>query len=141
MTRIVFSLPILPSKILLLYLMIIHSVMLVTLLSLFSVSWWSFTTTLVIAVSFIYFYRQSRLIVKIEQDADDGWHCHYRDGSSRSQLTLSSSVVIPQLVILYFNGRKFWQQAYAVTIVADAVDAELFRQLRLYCRDPKTFQQ
>lgn len=141
MTRIVFSLPILPSKILLLYLMIIHSVMLVTLLNLFAISWWSFTAILVIAISFIYFYKQSQQLIKIERDAGDGWHGHYRDGSSRSLLGLSSSVVIPQLVILYFSGRRFWQRSYAITILADAVDAELFRQLRLYCRDPKTFQQ
>ena len=146
MTRIVFSMPVSRSRMLLLYLIVSHSVMLVALLNLLAVSLWSVLVTLMITLSFVYYCRQNQwlksksLMFKIERGADELWHLQYGDDKQNSKLTLTGSVVTPQVTILYFNGKQFWQR-YAITIVADAVDAELFRQLRVYCRDPKTFQQ
>jgi toxin CptA len=134
------------SRKLLVYLIIIHSVMLVTLLSLLVISWWSLFVSAILLTSFIYYAQQyqwlkpRKSVVSINYHADKGWSLHYSDESVRSGLSLMSSFVTPQLVILYFNHRYFWQRD-VVTIMDDSVDAQLFRQLRVYLKSPKTFQK
>jgi hypothetical protein len=134
------------SRKLLVYLIIIHSVMLVTLLSLLVVSWWTLFASAILLTSFIYYIRQhqwlktQKSVVSINYQADKGWSLHYSDWSVKSGLSLMSSFVTPQLVILYFNHQYFWQRD-VVTIMDDAVDAQLFRQLRVYLKSPKTFQK
>ena len=140
MTRIVFSMAIVPSKSIAIYLVIIHSLMLVTLLSLLANSWWALLTIVFMVLSFVYFYGQTQSLIKLERDVDNGWYCYYQNNKLRSALRLTSSIVTSSLVMLYFNGNNYWQR-YSVIIMVDAVDAELFRQLRVYCRDPKTFQK
>lgn len=146
MTRIVFKMEITRSRMLLTYLLIIHSLMLVTMMSLLVASWWSVPVFIIIVLSAVYYCRQyqwlnrQKALNKIERDASDKWILSYQNGKQHSELTLSSSYVTPQLVIMYFNNSHFWQR-YAVTIVFDAVDKQLFRKLRVYLRDPKTFQK
>lgn len=134
------------SRKLLVYLIIIHGVMLVTILSLVVVSWWSLFASAILLTSFIYYAKQhqwlkaKKSVVSIDYHVDKGWSLHYTDMSAKSGLSLMSSFVTPQLVILYFNRHYFWQRD-VITIMDDAVDAELFRQLRVYLRSPKTFQK
>jgi len=134
------------SRKLLTYLIIIHSVMLVTLLSLLIVSWWSLFASAVVLTSFIYYakkhqwLRAKKSVISIDFHIDKGWSLYYSDASAKSELSLISSYVTPQLVILYFNHRYFWQRD-VVTIMDDAVDAQSFRQLRVSLRAPKTFQK
>jgi hypothetical protein len=131
------------SRKLLMYLIIIHSV---TLLSLLVLSWWTLFDLAILLTSFIYYaqrhqwLRAHKSVVSIDYHADKAWSLCYSDASTKSGLSLMSSFVTPQLVILYFNRRYFWQRD-AITIMDDAVDAELFRQLRVYLRSPKTFQK
>lgn len=134
------------SRKLLVYLIFIHSLMLVTLLSLLTITWWSLFATIILLTSFIYYAQRyqwlkaKRSLIGVEYHEDNGWSLHYSDESTKYGLNLVSSFVTPQLVMLYFNHRFFWQ-GDVVTIIDDAVDAELFRQLRVYLRSPKTFQQ
>ncbi|HDY84922.1 hypothetical protein LCGC14_1039380 [marine sediment metagenome] len=134
------------SRKLLIYLIVVHSVMLTTLLSLLAISWcWGLASILVL-VSLIYYLRQhqwlksKRSLMSIDYDVDKGWLLNYSDGWQKSGLKLMGCFVTPHLVMLYFNRRYFWQSD-VVTIINDAVDAELFRQLRVYLKSPKTFQQ
>jgi hypothetical protein len=134
------------SKKLLAYLILIHSLLLVTLLSLLGTSWWSLFSTVLLIASFIYYARQhqwlkaKRSLVSVKCNDDKCWLLSYSDESQKSGLNLASSFVTPQLVMLYFKGRYFWQRR-SVTVMPDAVDAELFWQLRVYLRTSKTFQQ
>jgi hypothetical protein len=120
--------------------------MLVTLLSLLEIFWWSLFASAILLTSFIYYAQQHqwlrprKSVVSINYQADKGWSLHYSDWSVKTGLSLTSSFVTPQLVILYFNDRYFWQRD-VITIMDDAVDAQLFRQLRVYLRAPKTFQE
>lgn len=140
------SMVIVRSRKLLAYLIITHSVLLVTLLSLLAVSWWSLLASAVVLASFIYYAQQhqwlkgAKSVGSIDYHADNGWSLHYSDQSKKFGLSLNSSFVTPQLVILYFNRSYFWQRD-VITIMDDAVDATLFRQLRVYLRTPKTFQK
>ena len=133
------------SRKLLAYLILIHSLLLATLLSLLEISWWSLFSTIILIASFIYYTRQhqwlkaKRSLVSVECNDDKCWSLSYSDQSQKSGLNLESSFVTPQLVMLYFNGNYFWQRR-SVTVMADAVDAELFRQLRVYLKSSKTFQ-
>ena len=134
-----FSISISRSKNITLYLLLIHGLMLATLLSLIEISWWSLLAFVLTVLNYRYFYQQTNAISKIERDADNNWYCHYRNGKVLESLRLTNSVVTPIFVILYFKGNSIWQRS--TIIMADAVDAELFRQLRVNCRDPKTFQK
>tara|TARA_R110002167_G_scaffold7925_8_gene37122 strand:+ start:1025 stop:1444 length:420 start_codon:yes stop_codon:yes gene_type:complete len=135
-----------PSRKLLAYLIITHSVMLVTLLSLLAVTWWSLLASAVLLASFIYHAQQhqwlkaKKSVISIDYIDDEGWSLHHLDDTETLGLNLTSSFVTPQLVILYFNHHYFWQNE-VITLIDDAVDAELFRQLRVYLKSPKTFQQ
>lgn len=133
------------SRNLLVYLIVIHSMMLVTLLSLLGVTWWSPFVLILLLISFIYYaqYHQwlkaKKSLVRVEYHDDTGWSLQYSDTSQKSGLRLTSSFVTPQLVILYFN-RRYCLPGKTVTIINDAIDAESFRQLRVYLKTPKTFQ-
>ena len=146
MIRIVFSLDIARSNHLLSYLVILHGMMLITMVSLSTGFWWSIVACVLIGLSLRHYCQRHQWLqstqstVKIERMASGQWSLRYRDNRQSLGLTLVKSFVSPQIVILYFKGSKWWAHS-SVTIVADAVDAELFRQLRVYCRDPKTFQQ
>lgn len=146
MIRTAFSLTISRSTRLLIYLLFAHGLMLITMLNLLQGYWWLLSVSLAIIVSFIHCYQKYQLLsgdkfmTKIERDTNDDCSVFYGDDSKNSALKLSSSVVTPNLVILYFKGAHFWQSTTAF-LVADAVDPDLFRELRVYCRDPKIFQQ
>jgi len=142
MTRLIIT----RSRKLLIYLIFVHSLMLATLMSLLAITWWSLLVTIILLVSFIYYAQQhqwlktKKSLVCVEYHEDKGWSLHYSDQSQKRRLNLASSVVTPQLVMLHFKRRYFWQSDL-VTIIDDAVDVELFRQLRVYLRTPKIFQR
>lgn len=134
------------SRKLLAYLVFVHSVMLVVILSLLGLSWWSLFITLIVVVNFTYYAQQHRWlkakksIIRIDYHVDNDWSLHYLDRTEKLGLKLTSSFVTPYLVILHFNHDYFWQRE-VITIIDDAVDERGFRQLRVYLRSPKTFQQ
>jgi len=142
----VFNLPIGRSTWMMTYLIVIHSVILLTLLSLLTHYYWLIIPITLIILSFIFYLRQYQYlssksaITKIARDTQQKWLLYCSAGVRYSDVQLVSSVVTNQVVILRFKGQRFWQ-TYSVVIVADAVDSKLFHQLRVYCRAPKTFQQ
>ena len=145
MTRIVFSMAVGRSKRLLVYLIAIHITMLATALSLLGASVWSFITMMIMVYSLIYYCKKNqwlksnKAMIRIERDIDDKWRLFYQATTHSKPLTLSNCVVTQQFIILYFNRRGFCKET--VTVMSDSVNAEYLRQLRVYCRDPKTFQQ
>ncbi|NOQ81430.1 MAG: hypothetical protein GQ548_02730 [Methylophaga sp.] len=146
MTRIVFSMELTRSRKLLGYLIVTHILMLVTSLSLQIISVWIVLVVSLILLSFVYYCQKyqwlnsSRAIIRLDRDSDERWHLFYSNNSQRTKLILTNSVVTPYLAILTFQDVKAWK-ATTVTILNDAVEASMFRQLRVYCRDPKTFQK
>jgi len=141
-----FSIELGRSKWLLSYLIIIHSLMLGTMMTLLADMWLSLIAVATISISFIYYCKQyqwlkkGRAITKIERNAKQQWTLFYSDNSSQGHLALNHCVATSKLVILYFSGASS-RRIKSVTILEDAVDADLFRALRVYCRDPKTFLQ
>jgi len=133
------------SKRLLVYLLAIHVTMLATALSLLGSPIWSALTIVFMVCSFIYYCKKNqwlksnKAIIRIERDIDGKWHLFYQATTHSKPLTLSHCVVTQQCIILYFNRSRFYKET--ITIMSDSVDAERLRQLRVYCRDPKTFQQ
>lgn len=146
MTRIVFSMELARSRKLFGYLIVTHILMLVTSLSLQIISVWIVLVVSLILLSFVYYcqnyqwLKSSRSIIRLERDSDNLWHLFYSNNSQRDKLILTNSVVIPYLAILTFQDTRAWK-SITVTIFNDAVEANMFRQLRVYCRDPKTFQK
>jgi hypothetical protein len=144
MTRIVFSLAIDRSKIILTYLIAIHSIMLLTLLSLLELSVVALLTTIILLASFIYYCRQHQwlgsdaAVVGLERDAKQHWYLESKNGKRTSALQLRSCFVTPSLLILNFKGDSIWPYK-TVTLFVDALETEKFRKLRVYCRHPKTF--
>jgi len=122
-----------------------HGLMIVTLGCVLGASGWMIFMTIILILSFIHYgqYHQwlknNKSLVRVERDSNNKWTLIYSNNSQCTKLKLTSSYVSPQLVILYFSKIYFWQRS-TVTIIVDAVDDKLFRHLRLYCRDPKTFQ-
>jgi len=145
MTRIVFSMVIGRSKRLLVYLLAIHVTMLATAISLLGTSIWSALILVLMVCSFIYYCKKNqwlksnKAIRRIERDSDGKWRLFYQATTHAKPLTLSNCVVTQQCIILYFNRNRFCKET--ITIMSDSVDVECLRQLRVYCRDPKTFQQ
>jgi len=68
------------------------------------------------------------------------WTVNYFDGSSLAELELKSSYVSPLITLIHLKIKGKWRKI-TVVILSDAVDSELFRQLRVMLRDPKTFQK
>lgn len=146
MTRTVFSIAIGRSRTLLAYFIIIHTIALVMLLSLWglSVSLGTLLSVLILAVSLVYYCQQyqwlasKKAIFRVERDTYNEWTLHHQDNTQTAHLTLKSSVVTQPFIMLNFIGQSMWK-SYSITIMSDAVDGESLRQLRVYCRDPKTF--
>lgn len=91
--------------------------------------------------AYCYFDIGSRCFAqKLQRDQLGLWTIVKGDGNAEKALQLKSSVVGQYCAILYFQ-RPHSLLEKAVFICADAVDYELYRQLRVYCRDPMTFQQ
>jgi len=146
MKRIVFNMLISRSQRLMIYLLGIHTIILIILTILFKNSYWVIAPAILIISSFIYYlHRYQGLksafsIIRISRDSEQNWSLYSALGEQYSELELRNSVVTCQQLILYFKGQRFWQY-YSLLIMADSVDATQFRHLRLYCRSPKTFQQ
>ncbi len=125
------------------YLLSIHSLLLLMLFSLLS-GYELIVAILLLVVSFSHYYRQycslkNHYILTLTSDNKPYWNIQDADNVVQKQQLLKRSVVTSRLVILYFEGASRWRDK-SIIIVADAVDAERFRQLRVYLRMPKTFQ-
>lgn len=144
MTRIVFSLAIDRSKIILMYLIAVHSMMMLTLLSLLELSVVTPLTMIILLASFIYYCRQHQwlesdaALIGLERDAKQQWYLESKNGNRTQALQLRSCFATPSLLILNFKGDSIWTYK-TVTLFVDALEAEKFRKLRVYCRHPKTF--
>lgn len=138
------------SKWLLIYLVAVHIIMLATLMSLLADIGPSLIAIVIISASFIFYcqryqwIKHGRSIIKVVCDDKNDWQIYYSDGNVNQKLALKHGVVTAQLIILRFSAISFWHSK-SVTIMADAVDADLFRALRVHLRRPsrdiKTFQQ
>jgi hypothetical protein len=130
---------------LLVYLISIHGLMLAMLINLLSYFWLSFAVFLLTA-SLSYYCRRyqwldsSYACTQLGYDNKGQWILRYSDSSLQDKLSLKHCVVTSRFVIVYFAGTSQWREK-SITIVVDAVDIELFRQLRVYLRSPKTFQR
>jgi hypothetical protein len=139
-----FSIVIGRSKWLLAYLVIIHNLILVTMVTLLPNIGSSFMAVALISTSFIYYcgryqwLKSYRAIIKLERNSKKKWTVFHSDNTSQKNLVLKHCVVTPKLIILYYSGSSRWR-GKSITILEDAVNAELFRQLRVYLRAPKTF--
>lgn len=144
MTRIVFSIAIGRSKLLLLYLVLAHGVMIMTVFSLLGVNYMSMMILMVLLFSFVYYCSQYQwlkselAVIAIEQDETQQWMCVLKSGKRSQFLQLKSCFVSSALVMLTFRSQRLGS-GKTVTLFADATDPELLRQLRVYCRKPKTF--
>jgi hypothetical protein len=128
------------------YLLLLHSFFFVITATL-PIEWlWRSGLCFLVLFSFLFYYRAHYLIMgrcnvrKLIRSGDETWTIYFGDGRCAKDLVLQQCVVIPQLVILYFRTTQFWKPQ-SVYITADQVDSELFRQLRVYCREPETFQR
>ncbi|MBE0439254.1 MAG: hypothetical protein IBX57_05670 [Gammaproteobacteria bacterium] len=145
-TRTVFTLPIARSNSLGIYLLALHLIMLISVLSVVHHLIAMFAIVVLVGCSFIYYLRRYYFLTdaispsKLSRDSDTNWVISYSSNTISEPLMLASSYVSQYCVILYFKGAGFWSEK-AVVIMSDAVDGELFRQLRVYCRDPNTFQK
>ncbi len=145
-TRTVFTLPITRSNRLCMYLLTIHLIVLVSVLSVLDHLVAMIGIIALISCSFIYYLRRYYLLThakscsRLSRDSDNNWLITYGSNKTCQPLMLLSSYVSQYCVILYFKGESYWSK-YSALIMSDAVDGELFRQLRVYCRDPKTFQK
>lgn len=127
------------SKTLLIYFIVIHSLVLITLLSLLDKNIWKLLIILAVTLSFIHYCRRyqwlpyAKSIIRVERNIDKQWSCHQRDNYSNDNLKLVNSFVIPELVILNLQHSNRWKKK-SILIMEDTVDADLFRQLRIDCR-------
>ena len=123
------------------YFIAIHCLMMVTLMSLLGICYQLLIVLCLLLVSFIYYCRKyqwlqsDKSIIRIERDANQQWYLIQKNELKSSAYLLTSSFVISSLVILHFEGHQ------SVTIFADAVEPDLLRQLRVYCRRPSTFSR
>ena len=146
MARIAYKLDIGRSDYLVFCIFILHLIVVFTALTINVAIQYQVLMLLVVAVSayyygYCYYLRQSSLAIKaIERTIDDGWTIHYGDGHKSGVLKLKGSYVSALVVILHFRRTSFFSSK-SVVVMFDAVDQELFRQLRVYCRDPKIFQK
>jgi len=143
MSRMDFSLPLQLSWVLLIYLILLHSLIAITIVLTPLHGVITGALLLVCLFSFRFYYQQFYLqtgrhkLVKLARNSENLWYLFYGDQRQDGALYLTRCLVMPELVILYFKRQRCWQ-CQAVWITADSVDSELFRQLRVYCRDPKT---
>lgn len=145
-TRTVFTLPVARSNRLGIYLLTLHLIMLISVLSVVHQPIEMIAIVVLIGCSLIYYLRRYYFLTdatslsKLSRDSNTNWVITYSSNNASEPLMLASSYVSQYCVILYFKGAGFWSEK-AVFIMSDAVDGELFRQLRVYCRDPTTFQK
>jgi len=143
---IVFHIQIGRSRWLLFYLGFIHAVMLITLLNLAISSAWLVFCISLLVFSFIYSCREyqwlknSKVVKEIKRDASGLWQLEYLNGKTQEELKLQHSFVSVNLVILHLKSSSRWS-CLPIVILGDAVDKKLFRQLRVYLKDPKLFLQ
>lgn len=141
-----FSLHIGRSKTLLAYLILLHSLLLITWLNLAVPISLNIAGVCLISISFVYYchrfqwFTYAKAITRIERNKDERWVLFLADGKRFSRQTLQSSYVISHLLIMNFVGMKWWQRQNVVLCV-DAVDRELFRQLRIFARNAKSYPQ
>ena len=146
MVRVEYKLILGRSKWILVYLVGLHLFILLTLLSLALPHIWDGTVIVSMIGSFIYYCRQQQWLrsknslSQLERYADNNWAVHYQNGKTVSALELNGCVECSFLIILTFRRELSWR-SYSVIVMADAVETEAFRQLRLFCRSPKTFPE
>lgn len=143
---IVFHMQIGRSRWLLFYLGFIHSVMLITLLNLAISSVWLVFGISLLVFSFIYSCREyqwlknSKVVSDIKRDENGLWQLEYLNGKTQAELKLQHSFVSVNLVILHLKSSSRWR-CLPIVILSDAAEKNLFRQLRVYLKDPKIFLQ
>ena len=141
---IVFCMEIGRSKWLLGYLIVIHAVMMLTIFSLPIGIGWLVLGAGALVLSFVcisrrhQWLRSSPVNTQISRDESGLWQLDAANGNKPSALTIDASFVTANVVIIYMKNDSHWRRL-SITILADAVDKELFRQLRVYLRDPKVF--
>lgn len=146
MARIAYKLDIGRSDYLVFCIFVLHIIVVFTALTINVDIEYQVLLLLVVAASayyygYCYYSRLSPLAIEaIERAVDGGWIVHYCDGHKSEVLQLKGSYVSALVVILHFRSTRFFSSK-SVVVMFDAVDQELFRQLRVYCRDPKTFQK
>ena len=135
------------SRYLLIYLLIVHLIMTLTLVMLFADIGWLVVIILIsMAMSLIFHMRKygwllgGSTVKMISCDEYSFWTVNYSDEDLMPELQLKSSFVTPLLTLIRLNGEGFLLNT-TIVIIADAVDTEQFRQLRVMLRDPKTFQK
>jgi len=143
---IVFHIQIGRSRWLLFYLGFIHTVMLITLLNLAISSVWLVLGISLLVFSFIYSCREyqwlksSKVVSDIKRDENGLWQIEYLNGKIQAELKLQHSFVSVNLVILHLKSSSRWK-CLPIVILSDAAEKNLFRQLRVYLKDPKIFLQ
>ncbi len=141
----VFRMEIGRSRWLFCYFIVIHAVMMLTIFSLPIGIDWSATAIGALSLSFVCTSRRHQWLrgtlikTQILRDESGLWHLDAAKGKKQSALTIDASFVTTHLVIIYLKNDSRWRRL-SITIFADAVDKDLFRQLRVYLRDPKVFQ-
>ena len=145
MAKDAFVLEVKQSAGLLRYLMAIHSLFLISIALMPITRYWQTLLVVILILSFIHYYqshykRTGRNAVSQLMLSEGWWSVDFGDGHRIEDLSLRQSFVQPPLVILYFKAPSGWGTT-SVYLLADQVDAEILRQLRVYCRAPKTYQQ
>ncbi len=144
MARIAYKLDIGRSDYLVFCLFLLHLIVVVTALTINIDMKYQVFILLMVAASisyygYCYYLRKSALAIsKVERTIDGGWLIYYGDAHKSEPLELKGSYVSTLVVVLYFKRTRFWP-CKSVVVMFDAVDQALFRELRVYCRDPKTF--
>lgn len=95
----------------------------------------------------LYYHRYlkpsgSRYIRTLQKDKAGVWSIEYGSNNTLEGLLLQRSVVWPYWIILYLKPAqaKPWQTC-AIWLHAQQLEASDMHRLRLYCRDPKTYQR
>lgn len=145
MTKDAFALEVKQSAGLLRYLMVIHGLFLTSIALMPITRHWQNLLFVILILSFIHYYQShykktGRNTVSQLMLSEGWWSVDFGDGSRVEDLSLRQSFVQPSLVILYFKPSSGWRTT-PVYLLADQVDAKQLRQLRVYCRVPKTYQQ
>ena len=146
MARIAYKLDIGRSDYLVFCVFVLHTIVVVIALTInITIQYQLLMILMVIASAYYYgccyFIRQSSLAInRIKRTVEGDWSIHYGDDQKSEVLQLKGSYVSTVVVILHFRRTNFCP-CKSVVVMFDAVDQDLFRQLRVYCRDPKTFQK
>ncbi len=132
-----------PSRWLMLYGVLLHITVALSLL-LISETW---LTSLLIMMGlvalFIWFYahwlaRASTYhVVELARLSSGQWQIHYGDGRQDVALTLERSVVTQYVVVLYFRSPK--KASISVWVWPDQLSRAQFHLLSLYCLDERLY--